>query len=475
MRLLVCQIIVACFAVDTVTPGPPRPVRYDFRDQMSPVYEYIVRTELPDAVDIQTGHLFYAIKSVDPANGQITFGFSREFHTDRQRKLANGEVDPSGVSHFPSRGGALPDPNTSPEMVIDPTGKPLRSVLGEANQNLPDLMGLAWQLPFQPLPPDGQTTWKTERDVTLYERVARPGQPGPFFRPQPDDFIARPSHEVVTYNVDKTNDDTETVKRHVEMATDEKSGDVPVETVNGDGRYVFDRHAGLMQSLEFKQTVEANQNNITVRVPCTISMRLLSVDEVAKLRADQAAAEAEAKTRLEKLRSQFAQQHANDASEIPEGSIKTEMVGGHGGGPYIKLNKDKQNVIGFTIRIGSWAGHPVLGRVDPLYEAPADMNPDGATVCLARPGYVVGGIIVGDQDGAAGMSVLFMRRTTNGLNTSDSYASPWYGYDEGTKHTLAGHGERVIGTFGRQGMNMDAIGLVVEPAVAAPKDPAVHL
>ena len=145
------------------------------------------------------------------------------------------------------------------------------------------------------------------------------------------------------------------------------------------------------------------------------------------------------------------QDHSNDAIQIPQGSAKTEMVGGTGGGPYLKVSKDRQDVIGFTIRIGHWAGHPVLGRVDPLYEAPANMNPPRSTVCLAKPGYVVGGIVVGDQDGAAGMSVIFVKKTATGVDVSDTYSSPWFGYDEGTKHTLAGHGERVIGTFGRQG------------------------
>jgi hypothetical protein len=57
-----------------------------------------------------------------------------------------------------------------------------------------------------------------------------------------------------------------------------------------------------------------------------------------------------------------------------------------------------------------------------------------------------------------------MKLTDGGINTNDSYLSPWFGDADGADQVqLAGHGELVIGTFGRQGLNMDAIGLVVEP------------
>jgi len=166
-------------------------------------------------------------------------------------------------------------------------------------------------------------------------------------------------------------------------------------------------------------------------------------------------------------------QHVNHAGKPPEGAVETEMVGLDGGGPYIKINQDKLTVIGFAIRIGNWAGHTTLGHVEPLYEKPADPPPQGTTICLAKDGYVVGGITVNKKDGpnggADGFQVIFMKKTAAGADVNDQYLSPWFGYADGSnKMQLAGHGERVIGTFGQQGLNMNKIGLILDGSSVGP-------
>jgi hypothetical protein len=74
----------------------------------------------------------------------------------------------------------------------------------------------------------------------------------------------------------------------------------------------------------------------------------------------------------------------------------------------------------------------------------------------------VSGIVVNKKDGADGLQIIFARSSSHGIDASDTYTSEWYGDAEGSDRTqLAGHGERIVGTFGRQGLNNDAIGLVV--------------
>jgi hypothetical protein len=90
-------------------------------------------------------------------------------------------------------------------------------------------------------------------------------------------------------------------------------------------------------------------------------------------------------------------------------------------------------------------------------------SPTMVRSCLSGDMYWAAGRIF---HGASGIQIIFMKLTEGGVNTNDSYLSPWFGDMDGSDHVqLAGHGERVIGTFGRQGLNMDAIGLVVEPGV----------
>ncbi len=159
-----------------------------------------------------------------------------------------------------------------------------------------------------------------------------------------------------------------------------------------------------------------------------------------------------------------------NANTLPTGAIETAMVGGHGGSPYLRTDRERRIVTGFIIGIGSWSGHLTIGRCEPLWTTPTEAVPSGCELCMAKDGYAVGGVVVKSLDGADGIQVIFMKLTGDGVDAADSYTSAWYGALQPGKQTqLAGHGERVIGTFGRQGMNMDAIGLVVEPRPTAPE------
>jgi prepilin-type processing-associated H-X9-DG protein len=157
------------------------------------------------------------------------------------------------------------------------------------------------------------------------------------------------------------------------------------------------------------------------------------------------------------------------SSDLPDGALQTEMIGGHGGGPYVRIDADNRLVIGFAVQLGSWSGHTTLGHVYPLYDQDTSKFPREAKINLAKDGHAVGGINVNMLDGADGMQIIFMRIKANGaLDPNDFYMTNWIGDTEGNNVTkLAGNGQRVIGTFGRQGMNNDAIGLVVESPPAS--------
>ena len=162
------------------------------------------------------------------------------------------------------------------------------------------------------------------------------------------------------------------------------------------------------------------------------------------------------------------QQTAFDPSQdysdtLPDGTSETAMVGGSGGSAYVRADPQKRFVIGFAIRLGQWNGHGTIGRCEPLYQIPSDPVPSDMTICMAKTGYVVSGVIVNKIDGADGLQIVFARYQWSNVDLKDTYTSDWFGDPQGTDQTqLAGHGERVIGTFGRQGLNNDAIGLVID-------------
>ena len=81
---------------------------------------------------------------------------------------------------------------------------------------------------------------------------------------------------------------------------------------------------------------------------------------------------------------------------------------------------------------------------------------------LAKDGYAVGGVYFDGDQHVTAMSIVFMRITANGLNTADTYRSRWIGQPTGRPtELLGGDGKRVVGIYGRKGLNVDALGLIL--------------
>jgi hypothetical protein len=158
----------------------------------------------------------------------------------------------------------------------------------------------------------------------------------------------------------------------------------------------------------------------------------------------------------------------------PHGTSKTDMIGGNGGGPYVNAPAELRSVVGFRYVMGQWSRNDgrndVLRHFDPIFDGEKDLpqyNDGDAKEIRAKDGYVVGGIIVdGDDVNVLALKVIFLRRLANGsLDVKDRYVTDWIGFPENLKQQqLAGNGEQIVGTFGRQGLNLAAIGLVFTPA-----------
>jgi hypothetical protein len=165
-----------------------------------------------------------------------------------------------------------------------------------------------------------------------------------------------------------------------------------------------------------------------------------------------------------------------DQIDLPFGTKRTDFVGSSdGGGPFVKAGNGTRPVIGLRLRMGSWDNHKMIGRVEPLYDKPedtpaADGNPFGReTLILAKDGYVVGGLWMNGPDGADALRVIFMKKTATGVDTKDAYVSPWFGQTIGPDRIKLGcTGQLIVGVYGRQGLNTDALGLVMQTDANAP-------
>jgi hypothetical protein len=116
-------------------------------------------------------------------------------------------------------------------------------------------------------------------------------------------------------------------------------------------------------------------------------------------------------------------------------------------------------------------GKPVFTNIRLVYAKSAAGAEDSV---MAKPGYVVGGLIVGTGQYSTGLffngfKVIFIRQKGEKLDSSDTYTSDWVGQAaKGKPKQLAGNGERVIGIRGRKGVFVRAIGLVVRKSEDSP-------
>jgi len=174
-------------------------------------------------------------------------------------------------------------------------------------------------------------------------------------------------------------------------------------------------------------------------------------------------------------RPQAARQQAQDADasqhgwepprindrDMPRGATKSQMLGGTGGGPYVHANPTGGPVLGFHYSTGWWSDGIVLRDFDPIYEKPPVDVSDNPDVVLAKQGYAVAGLLVQtDSKNILGVRVIFAKLSAGHLDMSESYESNWIATPGQSPQKLAGDGRLVIGTFGRKGLNMDAMGLV---------------
>lgn len=156
-------------------------------------------------------------------------------------------------------------------------------------------------------------------------------------------------------------------------------------------------------------------------------------------------------------------------NRMPPDAIQTELLGGHGGGRFVHVNPTGGPVVGFHYALGSWGGKSVMRTLDPIYDRSSpDVQADPATV-VARDGYVVGGLRVeSDDSGVYNVQVVFVRFKDGRPDPADTYTSERIGVPAGAAlHELGEKGTWVIGTYGRKGLNLDAVGLVLAPKPAA--------
>lgn len=282
------------------------------------VYEVEITGDTPQGTQTLSGLFTYDIKSVDPNGDQASVRFEPAL---RQKMSMNPESAPGPQGGMFMQRMPIASYNNlmSRNIVINQRGRVIES---DGEDELPFVLGDAWQLAIEPAPPEGQSQWQIERPVELERRMKQ----SRFGRMGMDSAASRTAEEYEEYKPTRGATDGLTFDKYYQLVADEKSNGQPVLSESGDGQVRFDQ-SGWVKSEEMHLTLVTNQNHIAVTIPVTIKLTLLDAQQAKAAEATRAAeAAAAAKAEEERNRPRFMNNYAIDDALAKLKSVDTFRI-----------------------------------------------------------------------------------------------------------------------------------------------------
>jgi hypothetical protein len=183
------------------------------------------------------------------------------------------------------------------EVTIDPFGKVKKNT---GNSPLPFLLGETSTLVLEPLSAEGEAKWEVVNDLSVGTRQPSGGPGGRSqamrraIRGEPESRqYTSSATEKTEYQRGSAKGELVSIKRHSQLAS-AGGGDtgVPAWERDSQGEITFDAKAGVPKKGSFKDTLKVTIGEISATVPLTVSYRLLSDTELAKLNKQAAEARA---------------------------------------------------------------------------------------------------------------------------------------------------------------------------------------
>jgi len=266
---LICAPLLGCVAAANAAD-----LNYQFKAGSNYVYSVRVEATEPKYVATSTGNLTYSVKAASQdgmtltARGSVsTQRKAKEGVSVRPPSFSDGVLRIGGFrfSDLGPMGGPFGTPN---EVQIDAKGRVLRET-GEAQ--LPQAFGALSRLVIEPLPPAGKASHELASDCVLLTEEKQFRTPMTYTLKQ----VRLPAKEKTSYTVGKATGDLVPVKKTYELKTLITVGGQPKFEIKGEGTNTFDVKAGLFRELAFTGSITEHSDNIMVRVPITLSVKLL--------------------------------------------------------------------------------------------------------------------------------------------------------------------------------------------------------
>lgn len=270
--------LLGCLSSTSLAATPA--LAYQFKAGSNYVYAVRIEATEPKYVATSTGNLTYSVKAANQDG--ITLTARGSVSTQRKAKEGVALRPPSfgdGVlriggfrfSDLGPMGGPFATPN---EVQIDAQGRVLRET-GEAQ--LPQAFGALSRLVIEPLPPAGKTSHDLATDCVLLTEEKQFRTPISYTLKE----VRLPAREKTSYTVGKATGDLVPVKKTYELKTHITVGGQPKVEIKGEGTNTFDVKAGLFRELAFTGSITESSDNVIVRVPITLSVKLLEGEALA--------------------------------------------------------------------------------------------------------------------------------------------------------------------------------------------------
>ena len=265
-----------------VPPAQNAPkLRNGFQAGKQYAYEIKIEAELEDVIESREGVLIYNVLSA--SGEQVVLKSSGTLALRTKTRPGSGfRLGPPRFRGFPGFRGPPRFGPTGPDAItIDRQGK---VVLSKPLTRLPFCLGNLETLVLEELPAETRPKWQKLRDVTTVETT-----PGAFpIGPLSQETITEwPAKEQLDYAVIQTRPEAVRIQKTLSLRSGQADGLPARFDVSGSGEFTFDLKAGLVSAMSMKYQMGLNQQNVSRRVPVTLTCRWLTPAELAEYRKRQ--------------------------------------------------------------------------------------------------------------------------------------------------------------------------------------------
>lgn len=265
-----------------------RRLHYAFKEGEKYVYEVEIVLDLGDSVRTISGRSTYKVIRAD--DDEMVLEHDGHLVTRTQTHGGQPRFDHrhhGGMSNFPGSFGG------SGQLTISTSGEVIKNT---SMAQLPWLLGPLSMLVLEPLSPENEATWEVSRNLAVASKPATSADnASPIERsrqrmarargqqPRQSPTTISAAVEKTVYTLGAAKGDTIKIKRHLELTPQAAAPGIPAMGKTSDGEITFDTKAGVPKKATLKETLQVAVSSAMVAVPLTVTCRLLSSAEVAKL------------------------------------------------------------------------------------------------------------------------------------------------------------------------------------------------